>query len=169
MNTKALTMKKEIHSIAKHRALLISKYYLALVLIVTTLYLGLINYALSPFYVFIVLYGIPPIFRSIIKDNSERYPDGFLKKLTTDSSFLLNSLKKKYKYSKTNYLANSVSYLIALLMIGLWQFNYNTMVRIHPFLQLLPSLILSTALILRYLGIIFYQIKFSLDLSHNRV
>lgn len=169
MNLKALTMKKEIRSIAKHRALLISKYYLALLLLPTSLYLSFLKYALSPFYIFILLYGMPPILNSAIKDYSVRHSSHFLKNITEDTPFLLNHLKVKYKYSTLSYFTNSISYFFALLLIGLWQYNFSSIIRIHPVLQVVPAFILFTALTLRYLGIVFYQIKLPIDLSHNRV
>jgi len=169
MNQKALSMKKEIRIISKYRALIISKYYLFLLLILVSLYLGMINYAMSPLYIAIILYFLPMIVGFALKDYAKKYRHKILISIIEESPFLLNHMKSKYKYSKLNYISNAIAYVIALLLIALWQYNYSTMVRINPFLQIIPVLILFSALTLRYLGIIYYQIKLHYDLSHNRV
>lgn len=169
MKSKAISMKREIRTISKYRALIISKYYFAFLLISTSLYLGLLKYAMSPLYIVIVLYSLPPILNSLIRDYTQKNNSKFLINIVTDEPFLLNNLKSKYNYSKLNSFTNGISFFIALLLIGLWQYNFSTIVRINELLQIVPILIFSTGLILRYLGVIFYQIKLPQDLSNNRV
>jgi hypothetical protein len=169
MNEKAITMKIEIRAIANYRGVIISKRFLTLFLGLISLYLGVIKYAMSPLYILIILSALPPILSFALKDYAQKYKYKLLIELTQDKPFLLNVLKRKYKYSKVDYVATSISYLLALIFIGLWQYNYTTLENIHNTLEKVPVLILAAGLVLRFLTIIFYRIKLPYDLSHNRV
>ncbi|MHB8132416.1 MAG: hypothetical protein ACYDEX_25975 [Mobilitalea sp.] len=169
MSENAIIMKKEIRAVSNYRALIISKYYLTSVLGITSLYLGFLRYAMSPLYILLLLNILPPILVLAFLDYGEKYNVKVLLSITKDSPFQLRNLKTKYNYSKLRYVTNSVSFLFALILIGLWQFNYNTSVNINTGLLKLPIIILTTCISIRFLGAIFYQIKIHYDLSHNRV
>lgn len=169
MNETASAMKKEIRLIAGYRALIISKYYLSILLGITTLYLAQKRYTVSSLYVLLFLDVLPQIVSFALKDYAKKLDHKILKTLTEDHEFKLKQLKSKYKYTKVNYLSNSVSYLLALLLICLWQINYSQWMQNHPVLVYLPLFVLSSSLLIRFIGIIFYQFKFPYDLRHNKL
>ena len=169
MSENAIIMKKEIRAVSNYRALIISKCYLTSVLGIASLYLGFLRYAMSPLYILLLLNILPPILVIAFHDYGKKYKVKVLLSITKDTPFQLSSLKKKYKYSKLSYVTNSVSYLFALILISLWQFNYNTSVNINTGLIKLPVIILITGVSLRFLGSLFYKIKIRYDLSHNKV
>ncbi|MGB4659453.1 MAG: hypothetical protein WBI07_09750 [Mobilitalea sp.] len=169
MNENAITMKKEIRMIANYRALTQCKLILSLFLGITTLYLGYISYAVSPLYILILLNFLPPILTSALKGNQNNIKIKRLADALLDTPFQLSSLKRKYKYSKTKYFANMVSYILAIFLILCWQYNYLTSESSHTMLFYFPLAALCLGLITRLLLIIIYRIKLPYDLSHNRV
>ena len=170
MNGKAATMKKEINAVAGYRALMISKYFITLLLGIASFYLGIIRYAMSPFYILLMLNILPPILNYALKDYAKKnIVNRLLAGFVEDIPFQLNMLKRKYKYSRLNYFSNSISYLFALLLLCLWQYNYNITENINELIIKLPLTILATGVSLRFLGIVVYRLKFPYDLSHNKL
>lgn len=167
MGKDAITMKNEIRAIAKFRSLIISRYFITLLLLIVSLYLGFIRYALSPFYILLALNVLPAILNNVFKEYACK--SKLLSDITKDQPFKLNYLKGKYKYSRLNYVSNSISYLITLLLIGLWQYNYSNSGNIKELIIYIPAIILVIGVLLRFLGNVFYQLKIHYDLSHNRV
>lgn len=169
MNEKASIMKKEIRAVAHYRALLISKWYLSFLLLIVGLYLGIKRFPISPLYILLFLNALPPIFSFAAKDYGSKSQNRILQDIITDKPFLLGTFIKKYKYSKLHYVSNSASYLISLILISLWQYNYNQQYYIPTFLKMTPIIILVTSITLRMLGIIYYRWKFPYDIAHNRL
>ncbi len=169
MNEKALTIKKEIRSIASHRALIISKYFLSFALLISGLYLGLIRLSATPFYILLFLYVIPIVISLSAEDHSRKTQHRLFQNIIRDKSFVLESLKTKYKYTKLRFVSNSLSYLTAIALIGLWQYNYKMQYYIPNHVKNIPVLILAVSLVIRFVGIIFYEQKLRYDLSHNKV
>ncbi len=169
MNENAMSMKIEIRAISNYRAIILSKYYLSLVLSLTSLYLGFLKYAMSPLYIVIILNALPPILMFALKDYAQRYKNKLLTSITNEPRFRLNSLKRKYKYSRLSYISNSISYLVTIVFIGIWQFSNSNFVNIVPLLINVPVIILVTGLVVRVLVKIIYQLKLPYDLMHNRL
>ena len=169
MNESASQMKKEIHIIANYRALIISKHFISLLLLAATLYLGIFRYPISPFYILLFLNILPYILNYAFRDYAGRYHSKLLISITQDIPFRLVHLKEKYKYTRLSYISNSFSYLLALLLLCLWQINYNTTADMVPTIAILPVSILITGLALRLLGVFLYFIKVPYDLSNNRL
>jgi hypothetical protein len=169
MNEKAMTMKNEIRALANFRALLISKRYISFLLVLTSLYLGIMRYVMSPLYILIVFQVLPPIIAFTLKDYAQKYKYQLLINATNDKPFLLSHLKVKYKYSKVKYIANSISYVLAVILISLWQYSNKASNNINAFLVYAPVLILTTGIILRFLAILFYRFKLPYNLYHNKV
>jgi hypothetical protein len=169
MNEKTKIMNKEIHAIASHRALLISKRFLSFCLLITALYLGIRRFPVSPLYILLFLNALPIIFTFAAKDYNKKGQNNFLQNLVREDSFILGTLKSKYNYTKLNYVTNSISYLTAIALIGLWQYNYNMQYYISSNLKSIPVLILASGLTVRLVGIVFYQLKLRYDLSHNNI
>jgi hypothetical protein len=169
MNEKTKIMNKEIHAIASHRALLISKRFLSFCLLIMALYLGFRRFPVSPLYILLFLNALPIIFTFAVNDYNKKDQNNFLQNLVREDSFLLGTLKSKYKYTKLSYIANSISYLTAIALMGLWQYNYNVHYYISSYLRNIPVLILASGLTVRLVGIAFYQLKLRYDLSHNNV
>ncbi|MDF2945033.1 MAG: hypothetical protein K0S01_3891 [Herbinix sp.] len=169
MNENAITMKKEIRAVANYKAILISKNYITILLGIIALYLGIYKYIMSPLYILIVMNALPPILTFALKDYAEKYKLQALTNITEDKPFRLSNLKRKYRYSRVKYVANSISYLLALFLISLWQYKYNNSEDIQGILINVPVLILASGLALRFLTIIFFQIKLPYDVSHNKV
>jgi hypothetical protein len=167
MSEAAVIMKREIRLIAKYRALIISKYFITLLLCIMSLYLGIMRYALSPFYILLVLNILPPVLNHVIREYSGK--NRLLSDIRKDQPFKLKLLKNKYKYTRLNYVSNSISYLSALLLIGMWQYNYSASENMIDLIVPVPVIILAAGIFVRLLGIIFYQLKLSYDLSHNRM
>ncbi len=169
MNEKTKKMKKEIHAVASYRALLISKWFLSFLLLIMALYLGIISFPVSPLYILLFLNALPIIFTFAVNDYNKKGQIKLLQNLVKEDSFLLGTLKSKYKYTKLSYAANSISYLTAIALIGLWQYSYNMQYYVPGYLKNIPVLILTLGLAVRFLGIVFYQQKLRYDLSHNKV
>ena len=167
--TKAEVMKKEIWMISNYRALIISKYFLSLCLFIAFYFARFFQYIMSPMYILIVLNAFPPILSFAFKDYAKKNDNKFSIYATKERPFLLNSLKRKYNYSRVNDISNSLTFLLTLLLLSLWQYNFNTLHNIPNKLIYLPSMIVITSVILRLFGIIFYKIKLHYTLIHNRL
>lgn len=169
MNDTAILMKNEIRSISKYRALLLSKYYLNIILGFTSLYLGAKQTAISSLYILIFLDFLPPILVFALKDYSSKYKNNkFLQDITQEDAFQLKHLKKKYKYTKIGYIANAAAYIFTMILICLWQLNYYYVGNLNDFLRKLPLLTLATSVTLRFLAVIIYRIKLPYNIMHNK-
>ena len=169
MNEKAIIMKKEIRLLSQYRSLIISRHFLTLILSITAIGFALFNYNMAPLYTVILLNAFPPILTYAILDNVKNAKKPLLTAVAKEETFLLEHLKKRYRYSRVNYLSNSVTFLIAMLFLALWQYNFSTMALVPTYLRKLPVIILSSGLLLRIIGIPFYQIKLHYDLTHNKL
>jgi hypothetical protein len=167
MNKQANHVDTEIRSIANYQALIISKYYISSILILITLYLGFFRYNVISLYILIILTLFPHAFAVAIRDYADKTGARFLAGITADSSFQLASLKSKYNYTKLKYVSNSISYLITMLLIGLWQYSYNKELSLREEVRYLPLLVMSSGLLLRLLGVFYYRIRLSYSLSHD--
>lgn len=165
MNTK--TMNMEITTIANFRALIISKLYIIAMLGLTAFYYGIFQYNQSPLYIIIVMCILPLFIKQALiswKSDTNR----FLKAME-DTPFLLDNLKAKYKFKRQTYVANSVTYLVAALLILLWQYKSMEVDYFQDFLIYVPVFILITGIIVRFLCFIIYRIKLPYDLKNNLV
>jgi len=169
MNNKAYAMKNEIRAISGYRALIISKFFLSVSLILSTLYIGFFGYQISPFYIFLVLNLLPPILSYALKDYVKRYQFKLLKQIAEDTPFHLSTLKKKYHYSRLGYVTNSISFLFSLVFLFLWQYNCSTTPNTISTILYQPTFFILTSILIRFTGIIFYRIKLPIDLVNNRV
>ncbi len=169
MNNKAIIMKKEIRLLSQYRSLIISRNFLTLILSVTAIGFSFFHYNMAPLYTVILLNAFPPILTYAIQDNvkNARYP--FLITVAKEETFLLEHLKKRYRYSRLKYLSNSITFLIAMLFLALWQYNFSTKASVSPYLQKLPVIIMAAGLLLRIIGIPFYRTKLRYDLTHNKL
>ena len=168
MDQTASIMKREIRMIANHRALMVSRYFFSILLGIASLYLGFKRYPVSPLYILLFLNILPSILKYAIQDYSQKYRNRLVIAISTEEPFKLENLRTKYKYSKQVYISNSISYLIAIFLICLWQINYNN-TGIDSAISILPISILSLGLMLRFLSVLLYRIKLPYDLSHNRI
>ena len=169
MNEKAAIMNKEIRAIAYYRALIISKLFLSFTLLAVALYLGLLRLPISPIYIMLFLNALPPIFSFTANDYYKKSHNKILQDIIKEDPFLLGSLKRKYKYTKLRYVTNSVSYLISLFLMALWQYSYSQQHYLPDYLKSIPIILLSSGIMIRLLGNWFYQLKLRYDLSHNKV
>ncbi len=170
MDSKSDIMKNEIRHISRYRALTVSKYYLCLVLAIISVYLGIYNFPSTPsLSILFILAILPPILAFIIKDYAQKSKNKFIKNISQESSFLLSTLKKKYKYSKINYFTNSITYLICILLICIWHISFKRINYINETLEKLPVLTLITGLTLRYVLVIVYRIKLPFNLMRNKI
>ncbi len=169
MSEKATSMKYEIRTVANYRGLMISKYYLAVSLLLTSLYLGFLRYNLSSLYILFILAVFPYALSAGLRDCSSKGKSSFLARLASEKRFLLSNLQKKYKYTHISHTANSIVYPIILILIGLWQFRNGSVPGMDDYLRNLPAFLLLTGLLLRLAATIFYRLKLPYDLSHNRV
>ncbi len=169
MNETASIMKKEIRLIAGYRALIISRYFLTLLLSIISLYLNYKHYAVSSLYILLFLNILPSILVYALNDYSKKNDKRLIKVILEDPEFKLKQLRSKYKYSKVSYIANSVSFLLALFLICLWQVNYSKTMADFSVLANLPFILLASGLIVRILGFIFYKLKFPYILRHNKL
>ncbi|HHV09799.1 MAG TPA: hypothetical protein GXX75_05930 [Clostridiales bacterium] len=169
MNHTASIMKKEIRAIASYRALIISKAFISILLGIVTLYLAYFRYPASPLYILLLLNALPPILKFAFQDYAKRYPNKLLLGITQDTDFTLNYLKGKYKYSKPGSVSNSVSYIIALFLMCLWQLQYSRSGNTGPYMTLVPVTIMAAGLGLRFLSALLYNFKLHYDISHNKM
>ncbi len=169
MNDKAIAMKKEIRLLAGYRSLIISRYFLTLILSITAICFSILNYNMAPLYTVILLNAFPPVLSYAISDSLKNGKLPFLFNVTKDESFHLEHLRKRYRYSRIKYMSNSIIFLIAMIFLALWQYNFSTKALVPYYLQKLPVLFLSAGLLLRIIGIPIYQIKLHYDLTHNKL
>ncbi|MBE5966698.1 MAG: hypothetical protein E7255_06990 [Lachnospiraceae bacterium] len=163
------TMRKEIFKISAYRALIISRIYLSLCLAVSFFLLSLAGSTEAAFYILLILNLLPVLLSYLIKNAAVATQKVFFIALTKEPPFLLNNLKKKYKYTKLHHFTNSVSFTAALLLLLLWQYNYHTKGGIQKSLLFLPTGILLSSMLLRILSIPYYYWKLHIDLSCNRI
>jgi hypothetical protein len=168
-NNKALVMKNEIRAIAGYKALLISKFFICLCLALSAYYVGYIGYASSPVYILLVYFVLPSILSYAFKDYSGKLDHKFLKEITNNPPFLLNSLKRKYHYTRVNYVTNNISFFFILFLICLWLSSMYKIDNISVFTLSIPKFMLIVGILLRILGNIFYLLKLPYDLTHNKV
>ena len=168
MEQTSLIMKREIRVIANHRALMLSRYFLSILLGIVSLYLGFLRYPVSPLYILLFLNILPSIIKYAIHDYSNKNRNHFITAISAEKPFKLENLKAKYKYSKLVYISNSISYLLAIFLLCLWQINYSN-TEIDSIISILPLSILAAGLMSRFLGLFFYRIKLPYDLLHNRI
>ncbi len=169
MNEKALAMKKEIKSISGYRALILSKVYICILLTISTLYLGIHRISNSPLYILLILLILPSIISYVLQDYTLKKQNHFIINLIQEPPVLLNSLRKKYRYSRVSYLSNQIAYLITVLLICLWQISNMKDMYLSDLLCKLPLLILTTALTLRFLLAILYSFKIPHDVMLNKI
>ncbi len=169
MSEKAAAMKKEIHLLSKYRSLMISRYFLTLVLSIIAIVFAFFKYNMAPLYTVILLNAFPPVLSYIITDYIKKTKHPLLIEFTKEEAFLLINLKMSYRYSRMKHLTNSVTFLIAMVFLALWQYSFSTWAVIPSYLKKLPVSILCASLLLRALGIPFYQIKLHYALIHNRI
>lgn len=168
MNNKAIVMKNEIRTLSKYRSLILSKYYLSITLGLISLYLGVMRYSASSLYILLVLISLPSILTYMLSDLAKKSKYVFITKFNQDSPFLLSYLKRKYRYTKTKYIANSISYFITLILLCLWYINYSSSKYMQPYLIKIPIYIMVSAILFRLLVIFFYQHKLHYDLINNK-
>ena len=168
MPNKAFQMNQEIRAIAAYRALVISKYYIAILLAMLSLYLGYLKINMSSLYIIIVLLAFPPLITSGMRDYSKK-TSNVIMKLIQEEPFHLGELRKKYHYSRLDYLANSVVYLVTLLLIMMWQFRNHIDPTLPDYLRNMPFIILALGLFFRLICLLFYRIKLPYDLTHNKL
>lgn len=169
MKEKATIMRKEIRAVANHRALIVSKSILSAALLIASLYLGILRFPLSPIYILLILNALPAILSFAANDFGKKSQNIILHNIIKDSPFQLGTLKMKYKYTKLRYVSNSVSYLISLILIGLWQYNYSRQHYLPNYLKFLPIFLLASSILIRLIGMWIYPLKFRYDISHNKV
>lgn len=169
MNDKAIMMKKEIRLLSQYRSLMISRHFLTLILSVIAIGFSFFHYNMAPLYTVILLNAFPPVLTYAIRDNIKNARNPLLIAVAKDETFLLEHLRKRYRYSRLSYLSNSITFLIAILFMALWQYNFSTKAPVPHYLERLPVIILSAGLLLRIIGIPFYRIKLHYDLTHNKL
>lgn len=169
MNEKAQSMKKEIRNISGYRALILSKYYICILLVISTFYMGIHKFGVSPLYILLFLTFLPSIISYSIHEYAQKYHNKFLKDLLQEAPVHFVNLKKKYKYSKVSYVSNQTAYIFSSLLICLWQINSSYSINPDSFLSKLPLIILGTALTLRFLLALLYRVKLPHDLMHNKI
>lgn len=162
-------MRNEIIKTSRYQALIISRYYMSICLGVSFLILALAGYTVSALYIFLILNIMPSILSYIIKDVANNRNHVFLKSIVKETPFLLGNLKKVYHYTKLTHIANAISYVVALLLLLLWQYNYTTRGGIQATFTYLPTGILFSSVILRILCFFWYVWKLPYDLSHNKL
>jgi hypothetical protein len=167
--TDKLQLNKAVRAIADYRSLMISKYITSAALLISFLYLGYLRYAVSPLYILIFLYALPPILTFAFTDYGKRYHFKLLNSFTQDNPNLLTTLRNKYHYTRLNYIANSISYLFMMILLLLWQYSNNRTTFIKSELINIPTIILTGSILLRIIGSAYYRIKLPYDLIHNRV
>lgn len=169
MNEKALIMKTEIRSISGYRSLIISRISLSICLTASAFYVGILGYPSSPVYILLMLNLLPSILSYIFKDCAKKYKKPFFQYIIEDPVFNLRILKKKYHYSRLGYITNSLSFIIALILLIFWQYYCNTLQTLNLFIIYQPTLIIITNVLIRFFCIFLYRIKLPFDLSHNRI
>lgn len=169
MSDKSLLMKHEIRNVSGYRALIVSKYYFITVLSLITIYLCILRLAASSLYILLSPVLLPSVLNYVIRDHAKKSHHKLWNEILQERPFCLSILKSKYGYSRLNYVSNSITYLVTILLTGLWQLNYSLTENLSPYIDKLPFFVLISGLTLRILAVIIYQIKLPNDLRHNKV
>lgn len=148
---------------------MITKYYLTIALTISFLLLVIVGDTESAFYILLTLNAIPPILSFILKDYSKKKAHSYLFTFIEDNRFILDNLKCKYKYQKIKHITNLISYLIALVLLILWQYTYLSKDRIIQQFIYLPTALLVSSLFFYLILIVFYIIKIKYDLTNNNL
>lgn len=167
MNNNTMDINKEIRSLSNYRALLLSKYYISVLLLIVSIYLVIKKYPASSFYILIILYTFPAILNFALSDYAKKYKSKLLLRITKDIPFILQSLKNKYKYTQLNYISNSITYLLCMLLLFLWQISYSK--SSEGLLSLVPYIIIVSGIAVRIIFLIIYHFKLTHHVKHNRI
>jgi len=166
---RATVMRKEIRIISNYRAVLISKFFIIICLAISSFFVGYYGYAASPIYILLLFLILPPILSFAFRDYSARFDNSFFKYIAKDTPFVLSSLKRKYSYTRVSYMSNSILFFFTLLLIFFWQYSLTSIGNINPIVLYQPNMIISGGILIRFIAIVYYQIKLPFDLSHNKI
>ena len=167
--TKSTIMKHEIWKVSNYRTLIFTTYYMSFYLIICTLYNGYMGYALSPFYILILLHIMPPILSHIIINISAQSNSIWFKNPLKNNPFLLTSLQRKYNFNKQDYIIRSFNFYFILFLIILWQINYRSSTLFYQWYSFAPGVLLGSLVLLRILGTLIYYVKIHYTLTHNKL
>lgn len=169
MKKKDINMKVEIHMISNYKALILTRVSLSCFLIVSTIYVGILNYPPSSFYIFLTLNILPSIFIYTFKDYAIKYPNKLIKLLTEEPLFRLKILKRKYHFTQIKYSSNLLSLFLANILLLFWQYYCNQLQSVNYILLYQPILLIGFHAIFYVVCATFYKLKITYDLNHNRV
>ncbi len=140
------------NGISAMRGLLISNRFLALVLIVVQLFFIFNGIRLfSPLYIILLDLAFPMIMEGLIKNRTIQKPEDDLP---------LPLLRKKYHYSGLASKALSFGFLLNVVMLIAWHYNYTSNPPEQEMLRGLPSLILIAYVVVRLFIWAFYLLMF---------
>lgn len=158
MNKRLNQMNYEIIQFSKYRSLMITKYYLMIMLFLSSNFYIYLRYSAIPLYIFISLVFLPMLFGELF--------DKFIPK---ENSYLLSTLRKKYQYTHKKYYGNNIGYFYIVFLLMLWQFRYQIKPPIISFMTYYPVFLIFSSFAIRFAGIIIYtsKIKHQLSNSHH--
>lgn len=151
-------MDLEIKNLSKYRSLIISRWFINVELFLFTFYL-VMNMKSITTMIIILAFNISIM---IIRD--------MLSSRLKKEKVIFSMLRKKYGYSKLDYVTQSIAYAWCIFLMVLWQI---TLSKVMPydiyFLNYTPTFIILISLLIRIIGEIFYNIKIRLDLKGNKI
>ncbi len=151
-NKRSGEMTAVTNGISAMRGLLISNRFLALVLVVVQLGFIFSGFRLfSPLYIILLDLAFPMIMEGLIKSRTEP---------KTEDDLPLPLLRKKYRYSATASKALSFGFLLNVVMLIAWHYNFTANPPEQEMLRGLPSLILIAYVVVRLCIWAFYLLMF---------
>lgn len=112
-----------LYRIASFRGLQLSCYHIAIMLVMSfTALLFTESKTVSPIYILLVLGLLPSLVESVAKSRQARREQQNNKRENSTVPFPL--LIQKYHYSDNRQTALNFTYIIVLLLIAAWRFNY---------------------------------------------
>ena len=156
MDKKFDQMNYEINQYSKYGALVISKIYLLILLLITTAYYIYLHYSLVPFYIFASFVILPSLFGEL-----------FQKFIPKEGGYLLTTLRKRFKYTHKKYWGNNIAYFYIIFLLMLWQLRHQIKPPIIDFMTYYPVFLIVSSFIIRFVGIIIYTIILRHKLSNS--
>ncbi len=145
-------MPKVTNAISAMRGLLVSNRFLALLLVCVQLYYVFNHIRLySALYILLLDLVFPMIMDGMIRGHSAPQ---------NEDDLPLPLLRKKYRYNAVAAKALSFGFLLNIIMLIAWHYNYRTNPPEQDFLQSLPAAILIAYVCVRLLVWIFYLLVF---------
>lgn len=157
MNKRLNQMNYEISLFSKYHSLMITKYYLMIMLFLSANFYIYLRYSAIPLYIFVSLVFLPMLFSEL-----------FAKFIPKENTYLLSTLRKKYKYTHKKYYGNNIGYFYIVFLLMLWQLRHQIKPPVIDFMTYYPIFLIFSSFIIRFVCIIICTSKIRHQLLNSQ-